>query len=54
MNFIKTHKNLFITLGGIAFIGIAKYYFRGGMCKVDRDLTGQVVVVTGGNTGIGK
>ena len=54
MNFIKTQKNLFITLGGIALIGIAKYYFRGGMCNVNRDLTGQVVVVTGGNTGIGK
>jgi hypothetical protein len=27
---------------------------QGTMCKVSRDLTGQVAIITGGNTGIGR
>lgn len=40
-----------ITLG---LLFAAKQYFSGGACKVKRDLSGKVIVVTGGNTGIGK
>jgi 5,10-methylene-tetrahydrofolate dehydrogenase/methenyl tetrahydrofolate cyclohydrolase len=37
----------------LALVGI-KLYFRGGVCKVDRDLSGKVIVITGGSAGIGK
>lgn len=43
-----------ITAGSIILLVATKLYFRGGMCKVDRDLNGKVIVVTGGNAGIGK
>lgn len=33
---------------------VVKRYFAGGWCSVNRDLSGQVAVITGGNTGIGK
>lgn len=32
----------------------AKRYYNGAICKVKRDLTGQVAIITGGNTGIGR
>lgn len=39
-------------LGAGALIG-GKYYFTGGSCKVNRDLTDQVIIITGANVGIG-
>jgi retinol dehydrogenase 12 len=38
----------------IIFLILAKRYFAGGVCRVNRDLTGQVILVTGGNSGLGK
>ena len=39
---------------GVSSLYFAKKFFRGGVCKLNRDLTGQVVIITGSNTGIGK
>jgi retinol dehydrogenase-12 len=40
---------------GVLFaLALTKNYFNGVKCRVSRDLTGQVAVITGGNTGIGK
>lgn len=48
-------KTEYIIGAGVAFaLFLLKNYFKGGMCRVTRDLTGQVAIVTGGNTGIGK
>ena len=38
----------------MAILAALKMHFRGKVCKVDRDLTGKVVVITGGTSGIGK
>lgn len=47
-------QNLLIASAFAATLAAAKMYFSGGTCTVTRDLSGQVAVVTGGNTGIGK
>ena len=39
---------------GASSLYFAKKFFRGGVCKLNRDLTGQVAIITGSNTGIGK
>ncbi len=51
---LKNKKGVAITAGALLFCAATKLYFRGGMCKADRDLKGQVIVVTGGSAGIGK
>jgi NAD(P)-dependent dehydrogenase (short-subunit alcohol dehydrogenase family) len=38
----------------IAFLALAKSYFKGGVCRIKRDLSGKVIVITGGNAGIGQ
>lgn len=51
-----THRpRLFLaTTIALGLLFTAKQYFRGASCKAKRDLSGKVVVVTGGNAGIGK
>jgi hypothetical protein len=47
---------LIVGVTATAFIGLygVRQYYNGTMCRIRRDLTGQVAVITGGNTGIGR
>jgi hypothetical protein len=38
----------------VSILFLAKKYFNGAVCKTDRDLSGKVIIVTGGNAGLGK
>ena len=39
---------------GLAGFAIARKYFAGGVCKIKKDLKGQVIIITGSSAGIGK
>lgn len=41
-------------VAGLAAITGLRRYFAGGWCSIEKNLTGEVAVITGGNTGIGK
>jgi hypothetical protein len=45
-----------LTVFGLSLTAIiaTRLYFRGGICKAEKDLSGKIAVITGGNTGIGK
>jgi len=49
-------KNILMTAGVLGVTGLVfgRKYFGGGVCNITKDLIGQVVIVTGSNTGIGK
>ena len=38
---------------GIVVAIIFRRYIQGPICKIEKDLTSQIVIVTGSNTGIG-
>lgn len=51
------HKKLFIGVGivvGVAALYLLRKYFAGARCTIQKDLSNDIAVVTGGNTGIGK
>lgn len=61
MSFIEKAKDILsnktvigIAAGSLALLAAARLYFRGGVCRVDRDLNNQVIVITGGSSGIGR
>ena len=43
-----------LAIGTFAILSALKMYFRGRVCRVNRDLTDKVVVITGGTSGIGR
>jgi hypothetical protein len=43
-----------ISLGVLLCLYGTKKYFGGAQCKLHKDLSDKVAVITGGNTGIGK
>ena len=43
-----------IAIGLVVTLYGLKKYFAGGRCYIDKDMTGEVAVITGANTGIGK
>lgn len=56
---LKVYDNQYITFGMFALLilillKLGKKYFNGPMCSIQKDLTGQVVIITGANAGIGK
>jgi len=50
----KCNKNILLTIGAVVAVSALKIYFRGKTCKVNRDLTDKVIVITGGTSGIGR
>ena len=41
-------------VAGVAGLYAARKFLNGAECKVRRDLTGQVAIITGSNSGIGR
>jgi hypothetical protein len=51
---LASTKGLAIVSSSLLLLSAIRLYCRGGINRADRDLTGQVIVITGANTGIGK
>ena len=57
INEIKSDpKKLYLTaaISGLIALTLGRHYFNGPVCKIKKDLKGQVIIITGGNAGIGK
>lgn len=50
----KDPKILGIVGGSLLALYLGKKHFEGGVCRIRKDLTGKIVIITGANTGIGK
>lgn len=44
---------VFTAITAIVFLYFLRRYIRGGVCRIERDLTGKVIILTGANSGIG-
>jgi len=53
-SFLKHKKKWYFLAGCLLLLSATKLYFRGAVCRVERDLNDKWIVVTGGNAGIGK
>lgn len=53
-NWITTPKGAIVVSSTLAVLTGIRLWARGTICSADRDLSGQVIVITGANTGIGK
>jgi hypothetical protein len=49
-----TMKTCLLIGSSLISLYLFKSYTAGGVCKVKKDLTGKMAVITGGNTGIGR
>lgn len=54
MNFLSNPKLLSLGVIGLTALAYGKSHFNGGVCKIEKNLSGKIVVITGANTGIGK
>jgi NADP-dependent 3-hydroxy acid dehydrogenase YdfG len=54
IDLLKNNKKAVLAVGGLAVLTALKLHFRGGVCRADRSLEKNVVVITGGNSGIGR
>jgi Dehydrogenases with different specificities (related to short-chain alcohol dehydrogenases) len=43
-----------LAAGGLLLLGLGKKYFNGGVCKITKDLTDKVIVITGASSGLGR
>ena len=41
-------------LVGVILLILLKIYFNGGVCRIVKNLEGQIIIITGANAGIGK
>lgn len=53
-NWIATPKGGIVVSSTLAVLTGIRLWARGTTCSADRDISGQVIVITGANTGIGK
>lgn len=53
-NLLFSRKFWVVTAGMASIATGIRLYYKGEVCRVDRNLKGETIVVTGGSAGIGK